>query len=63
MTENVLKETRIVTDKWQIYEKALSLLPTFEHQSVNHSINFVDISDSTIHIQNIEALWSRSKYF
>jgi hypothetical protein len=40
--ENVTEGTRIVTYKWRAYEKALSLLPDFERQSVNHSIDFVD---------------------
>jgi hypothetical protein len=62
-TENVTEVTRIVTYKWRAYEKALSLLPNFKHQSVNHSIDFVDPNDSTIHTQNIEGLWSRRKYF
>jgi hypothetical protein len=38
-------------------------MPQFEHLSVNHSLNFVDPNDATIHTQNIEGLWSRSKYF
>jgi hypothetical protein len=38
-------------------------MPKFEHLSVNNSLNFVDPNDATIHTQNIEGLWSRSKYF
>ena len=35
----------------------------FEHWTINHSLHFVDPLDTSIHTQNIEALWSRSKYF
>lgn len=31
--------------------------------SVKHNVTFVDLNNPSIHTQNIEGLWSRSKYF
>lgn len=33
------------------------------HYTINHSINFVDPDSPEIHTQNIEGLWSRSKFY
>lgn len=53
----------IITDKWRAYTRALSEMPQMKHSSVNYSLNFVDPDNPMIHTQNIEGLWSRSKYF
>jgi transposase-like protein len=53
----------IITDKWRAYQRALSELENFEHLSINHSLNFVDPNDPLVHTQNVEGLWSRSKYY
>lgn len=66
---NVLKSfvhdnTIIMTDGWRAYKKALKdMNDTFEHHSVNHSLNFVDPQDRTVHTQNVEGLFSRTKGF
>lgn len=59
----VLPGSTIITDKWRAYSTALEQLPNYSHQSVNHSLNFVDPNNPLVHTQNIEGLWSRSKYF
>lgn len=61
--DNVHKGTLIITDMWRAHVEALTKLPEYEHQTVNHSKNFVIPLDESIHTQNIEGLWSRSKYF
>lgn len=61
--ENVLPGTRIITDQWRAYATALSNLTGYEHQTINHSLHFVDPIQQEVHTQNIEGLWSRSKYF
>jgi hypothetical protein len=33
----------------------------FNHETVNHTYNFVDPLDSDIHTQNIENCWSHAK--
>lgn len=61
--DNVLPGSKIITDQWRAYSAALRNMLEFEHDSINHSLYFVDPNDSEIHTQNIEGLWSRSKYF
>ena len=61
--ENILPGTLIITDKWRAYNAALQNLDVYEHESVNHSLYFVDPNNSEVHTQNIEGLWSISKYF
>ena len=61
--ENVLPGSKIITDQWRAYNAALEILPEYSHRSINHSLHFIDPNDSTIHTQNVEGLWSRSKYF
>jgi hypothetical protein len=38
-------------------------MPEMIHQSIHHSLNFVDPNDSSVHTQSIKGLWSRSKYY
>ncbi|KAG0435040.1 hypothetical protein DMUE_4915 [Dictyocoela muelleri] len=61
--ENVLPNTIVITDQWRAYHKALENMVEYEHRSVNHSINFVNPEDKSIHTQAIEGLWSLSKRF
>ena len=61
--ENIFPGTKIITDQWGAYSKALSTMNEMAHETVNRSLNFVDSSDKNVHTQNIEGLWSRSKYF
>ena len=45
----------IISDKWRAYTKLKE--QGYVHKVVNHSENFVDPDDPTIHTQNIERLW------
>lgn len=53
--------SQIMTDGWRGYY-FLELLPYF-HSVVNHSINFVDVNDRSIHTNTIERLWRSLKEF
>jgi transposase-like protein len=63
ITENIIPGTKIITDQWRAYNSAFQRMPEYEHASVNHSISFINPNDPIVHTQNIEGLWSRSKYF
>ena len=63
ISNNVHSGTKIITDQWRAYGAALRGFDSMQHETINHSINFVDPMDPEIHTQNIEGLWSRSKYF
>ena len=52
--------TIIHTDQWSAYSQVSSLPNVGGHQTVNHSITFVDPATGT-HTQNIESYWSREK--
>ena len=49
----------IISDKWKAYNKLSSL--GYTHKTVNHSENFVDPEDPSVHTQNIERLWRDMK--
>jgi hypothetical protein len=67
-SENVLPGTKIITDEGRSYGAALRELRTLElrdygYSTINHSLNFVDPLLPDINTQNIEGLWSRSKFY
>ena len=45
----------VISDKWKAYNKLGQL--GYVHKCINHSENFVDTEDNTVHTQNIERLW------
>ena len=45
----------IYSDKWGAYSTLSS--HGYTHYQINHSANFVDPQDCSIHTQNIESLW------
>jgi transposase-like protein len=63
ISQNILPGTLIITDQWRAYNRAILSLENFSHATVNHSVHFVDPTNPAVHTQNIEGLWSRSKYF
>ncbi|CAI9734530.1 Hypothetical predicted protein [Octopus vulgaris] len=55
ITRHVLPGTKIITDSWRAYNS----LPN--HLTVNHSVNFVDPNDASIHTNTVEGMWSHVK--
>lgn len=53
--EWILPDTTIVSDCWKSYDTLND--EGFQHFAINHSINYVDPNDATIHTQNIERTW------
>ena len=47
----------VVSDEWRAYS---TISQTFEHQTVNHRLNFVN-PETGAHTQNVESLWNRLK--
>ena len=54
----VILGTTVISDEWRSYSR----IPTLgmSHQTVNHSINFVDPTTGA-HTQTIESTWSQVK--
>lgn len=59
MKKYVRPGSLIITDEFRPY-KIISKIG-FKHKSVNHSENFIDPSDPTIHTQTAENIWSITK--
>ena len=56
---NILPGTTIISDQWRAYN-AISSLPGIIHQTVNHSLNFVD-PETGASTQRIERIWKSAK--
>ena len=61
IVDNLHQGSIIVTDEWRAYGAALRNHSEFEHATVNHSYNFVNPNDPTIHTQSVESFWSHCK--
>lgn len=57
---HVAPGTIIHSDEWSAYHRVGSLPNVAAHETVNHSIEFVNPTTGT-HTQNIESYWNRSK--
>ncbi|XP_068220037.1 uncharacterized protein [Palaemon carinicauda] len=55
LKEHVLPGTTIIFDCWKGYGKVKD--HDFKHFTVNHSVNFVDPNDPTVHTNTIESQW------
>ena len=49
----------IVSDSWKAYNSLGD--EGYKHLTVNHSIQFVDPDDSSIHTNSIEGTWKHAK--
>jgi predicted O-methyltransferase YrrM len=54
ITDNVHPGNKIITDQWRAYDAALTNMPQFYHETINHSVNFVGSLDRSIHTQGVE---------
>ncbi len=52
--------TLIISDCWAAYNDIRKLDKSFEHQTVNHSLNFVD-PETLAHTNSIESVWNSGK--
>ena len=59
----MLPGTRIITDEWRAYRSALITMNNYDHDTVNHSVEFVSSDDPTVHTQTIEGFFHRLKSF
>ena len=57
---HVAPGTIIHSDEWSAYRRVGRLSNVSAHETVNHSIEFVDFTTGA-HTQNIESYWNRSK--
>ena len=58
---NVAPGSTIVSDGWATYGGVNNLQLQYNHQWVNHRLNFVDPADPMVHTQGIEATWGALK--
>ena len=50
----------IRSDSWRAYRAINRRLPQYQHQMVNHSLNFVD-PVTGVHTQHVESYWNKTK--
>ena len=58
---NVAQGSTIVSDGWATYGGINNLQLQYNHQWINHRVNFVDSADSMVNPQGIDATWGALK--
>jgi len=58
--QHIRPGTIVRSDEWRAYNRVQQLNPVAQHQTVNHSITFVD-PVTGVHTQNAESYWNRVK--
>ena len=58
--QHVRPGTKIWSDEWGAYRNVQQLSPVSQHDTVNHSIEFVN-RVTGVHTQHIESYWNRVK--
>lgn len=58
--QNVAPGTIVWSDEWAAYSNVSSLPNVSQHDTVNHSIEFVNPTTG-VHTQNVESYWNRQK--
>lgn len=59
ITANIRPGTTVLSDQWRAYN-GIALLPGYTHETVNHSLNFVD-PNTGANTQRIERSWRAAK--
>ncbi|MEN2500739.1 MAG: hypothetical protein MHMPM18_005195 [Marteilia pararefringens] len=59
----IVEGSTVYSDQWGAYQKFFRQNPEYSHSTVNHSREFVNGNNPSIHTQNIEGLWSLLKRF
>lgn len=60
MQQHLRPGTIVYSDQWSAYRNVQQLAAVAQHDTVNHSLNFVD-PVTGVHTQNIESYWNRVK--
>lgn len=64
--ECILPGTTIISDEWASYKRLHTdkrYSNKYNHQTINHSLHFIDPNDKSINTQKIERLWRSIKRF
>ena len=60
MQAHVRPGTTLCSNEWSVYRRIQGLPNVQQHETVNHSLHFVDPTTG-VHTQNVESYWARVK--